>query len=80
MDLTQLKEFLGWCLVINFSILMWWFVFFTFARLLVYRIHTRWFQLSEERFDSLHYLGMAIYEILILTFNLAPYVALCLIA
>jgi hypothetical protein len=40
------------------------------------RLHGRWFRLSDERFDAIHYAGMTIYKIGILLFNLMPYVAL----
>ena len=39
----------------------------------------RWFRLSDEQFDSLHYLGMSIYKIGILLFNLVPFIVLCII-
>jgi hypothetical protein len=42
----------------------------------MYRMHSRWFRISEERFDAIHYAGMAAYKIGILLFNLAPLVAL----
>jgi hypothetical protein len=45
----------------------------------LFRLHGRWFQLSEERFDAIHYTGMAVYKIGVLLFNLAPYVALVII-
>jgi hypothetical protein len=40
------------------------------------RFHGRWFRLSDEQFDTLHYLGMSIYKIGILLFNLVPFVVL----
>jgi hypothetical protein len=36
----------------------------------------RWFHLSVEQIDALHYTGMALYKIGILLFNLVPYIAL----
>ena len=39
-------------------------------------LHSRWFYLSREQFDALHYAGMALYKIGILLFNLVPYIAL----
>jgi len=40
------------------------------------RFHGRWFRLSDEQFDALHYLGMLIYKIGILLFNLVPLIVL----
>jgi hypothetical protein len=36
--------------------------------------------MPEERFNGIHYLGMAIYKIGILVFNLVPYIALCIVS
>ncbi|MGJ0484794.1 MAG: DUF6868 family protein [Methylomicrobium sp.] len=38
----------------------------------IYRLHTRWFKLSVETFDAIHYSGMAIYKVGVLLFNVAP--------
>ena len=80
MNASFVSDFLLWCLFINYVILLWWFGAFVFARGWMYRLHGRWFRLSEERFDSIHYLGMAVYKLGILLFNLAPYVALRILA
>lgn len=45
----------------------------------MFKLHSRWFHMSEERFDGFHYSGMAVYKIGILLFNLVPYVALCIV-
>jgi hypothetical protein len=40
---------------------------------------TRWFHLSREQFDAIHYGGMSIYKIGIVLFNLVPFVVLSLL-
>lgn len=40
------------------------------------RGHGRWFRLALERFDAVHYAGMAMYKIAAVLFNLVPYLAL----
>ena len=67
---------LGWCLVINFGILLFWWICLMTAHDWVYKFHGRWFKLSAERFDEIHYSSMALFKILIFIFNLAPYFAL----
>jgi ABC-type uncharacterized transport system permease subunit len=79
MSIEILRNFLMWCTVINYGILLVWFLFFMFARDWIQRLHGRWFRLSGEQFDSLHYAGMSVYKIGILLFNLVPYVALCIV-
>jgi len=79
MSLDKMHDFLLWNLIINYAVLLLWFCVLTFAHDWVYRLHTRWFQLTPQAFDTLHYGGMALYKIGILLFNLAPLLALCLI-
>jgi hypothetical protein len=74
--LEVLRSVLAWSTVINFGVLLWWFVFIAFAHDWVYRIHGKWFKMPVERFDAIHYAGIAFYKISILVFNLVPYLAL----
>ncbi len=76
MTIEITRDFLGWCSVINMGLLLWWFLFFTLVHDLVYRIHSKWFKLSVERFDAIHYAGMAFFKISIILFNIVPYLAL----
>ena len=73
-DLEALRQILIWSLVFNYAVLLVWFAALVFAHDWIYRLHTRWFQLSRESFDALHYGGMAAYKVGILLLNLAPLV------
>lgn len=79
MNVSFLRDFLLWCLVINYGILLWWFLAFRLAHGWMYGLHSRWFRISEERFDAIHYGGMAAYKVGILLFNLAPFLALLIL-
>ena len=79
MDLSWIRDFLLWCLVANYIVLLWWFGIFVFAHGWMYRLHSRWFKIPEDRFDAIHYQGMAVYKIGILLFNLVPFVALVIL-
>jgi hypothetical protein len=76
MSIAIVHEVLLWCTVLNYGVLLVWFLFFLLAHDWLYRLHGRWFQLPREQFDALHYGGMALYKIGILLFNLVPYIAL----
>jgi len=76
MTIETLRDALLWCAVINYGVLLVWFLFFIFAHDWIHRLHDRWFCLSVEQFDALHYVGMTVYKIGIILFNLVPYVAL----
>jgi hypothetical protein len=43
-------------------------------------MHTRWFKLSVETFDAIHYAGMATYKLGIILLNLVPLLALYQVA
>lgn len=66
--------------MINYGILLIWFVTLKYWRDLIYGLHGRWFRLSIEQFDMVHYGGMAIYKIGIILFNLVPLIAILIIA
>ena len=78
MTMATMRELLGWCTLINMGILLYWFLIFSLARDWIYRFHGRWFKLSAERFDAIHYSGMAFFKIGIFLLNLVPYLA-CII-
>lgn len=79
MVITEFTELLIWCAIINYAILFIWAGVFIFAHDWMYRLHSRWFKLSVESFDAIHYAGMAIYKIGVLLFNIAPLIAICLV-
>ena len=76
MTIEIIRSTLAWCTVINWVLLLWWLLFFTIAHDWTYRFHSKWFNLSVEKFDAIHYGGMAFFKLFILLFNLVPYLAL----
>lgn len=76
MNLDFWCRFLLSSVLINYIILMIWFLAIIFARDWIKQVHRKWFNLSDETFDAIHYGGMAIYKIGILLFNLVPLIAL----
>ena len=79
MTIEMLQAVLLWCSVINLALLIWWWLFLWLAHDWVYAIHTRWFKLSVERFDAIHYAGLAIFKLFILSCNVTPYLALWIV-
>jgi len=76
MERCAARKMLFLCVVINYGVLLVWFLVVMFAHDWIYFLHSRWFHLSVEQFDMLHYAGMSVFKIGILLFNLAPYCAL----
>ncbi len=80
MTLNSTRDLLLWCTLINYGVLLIWFLAFKFAHSWMYRLHGQWFRISVEQFDAIHYAAMAIYKVGVLLLNLVPYIALCIVA
>jgi len=80
MDSAELRTVLLYSTIINYAILIVWFLALMVARDSLYRLHTNLFsfKLSPAAFDAVHYGGMSVYKIGILLLNLAPLLALYL--
>ena len=76
MNIDMIRDALLWCTVINYGVLLVWFLFFILACDFIHRFHGRWFQLSRQQFDIIHSAGMGIFKIGIILLNLVPYIAL----
>ncbi len=77
--IETLSGVLGWATLINYLLLVLWFMVFVFAHDWLYRLHSWWFNLPVQNFDTLHYGGMAFYKLCIFLFFLAPWLALCIV-
>lgn len=71
-----IRNALLWCWIINWGLLLWWFLIFLFAHDRMYKLHGKWFKISVEQFDAIHYSGMAIFKIAVFVFNFVPWIAL----
>ena len=75
-DIDTLRSFLGWAALLNYAVLIAWFAAFKLAGDALYRLHARWFRITRETFDALHYGGMAVYKIGVLLFFMVPWLVL----
>jgi hypothetical protein len=75
-NIEVVRKTLLWCAAINYGILLVWFLFFILAHDWLFLLHSQWFRLTVEQFDTLHYAGMSIYKLGILLLNIVPYFAL----
>jgi hypothetical protein len=63
MTLETIRGVVAWCALINLGLLLWWFLFLTLGHDWTYRLHTKWFKLSVDQFDAIHYAGLALFKI-----------------
>ena len=80
MSIEMIRHWLLVCGLINVVMLTFWGVFFIFAHDWMYSYHGKWFKLSVEKFDAIHYAGMMFFKLCIFVFNIIPYFALLIVA
>lgn len=76
MDKSELLQLLGWCSLIYIIILLTWGLFFIVGRGWMYNLHSKWFAMSVEKFNAIHYMLMGLLKILLIIFFLVPYLVL----
>ncbi|MGI9559051.1 MAG: DUF6868 family protein [Thermodesulfobacteriota bacterium] len=76
MTLEEFRAVLGWCALINYGLIILWLLFFKMAHGWMHKLHGKFFNMTPENVDSSHFKLMGIFEILVLIFNLVPYLVL----
>ena len=76
MDIQKLTSFLLGCLLINVTLLIFSTIIITCCKTFIYRIHSKLFSIKNETLDILLYAFLGIYKLLIIVFNLVPYIVL----
>jgi hypothetical protein len=77
--LESLATILGGSFLISYAFLLVWFLFFLLAPDCLYGLNTKWFPISRNDFNLLHYGGMAFLKIINLVFFLCPFLAIKLL-
>lgn len=78
-DLAALRSLFGWCALLNGGLLTVSALVIRFAHAQVFLAHSDWVTLSKEGFDLAIYLLLGIWKLLVIVFNLIPYLALVII-
>ena len=76
MTIFEIREMLGWCTLINIGLMIFSFIVIVAMRSFVYKMHSKWFPMSEATFNAIVYSYLGVYKILIIVFNLVPWLAL----
>jgi hypothetical protein len=79
MSIELARNAVLWCAIINYALLVVWFLLYTLAHEWLYRLWGTWFRLRTEQFDMISLAGIMLYQIGIILFNLVPYVALSIV-
>ena len=76
MEVDTLRAMLGWASLLNLGLLLYWFAVVMIAHDWIHHVHSKWFNISGERIDAIHYTLMGFYELTIFVVLLGPYLAL----
>jgi hypothetical protein len=79
-SIELLRSVLGWSAVFNLAFVSVWFALFLGMHDRMYAWHRRWFRLSVESFDAIHYAGMSGCKAATWLLFIMPYIALRLSA
>ncbi|MDH3231474.1 MAG: hypothetical protein OEN55_16920 [Alphaproteobacteria bacterium] len=80
MDIQTLTAFFMWCTIVNVAIFAWSILWFIVAPDFVYRMQSRLFPLPRETYDAIVYAFLGGFKLLIIVFNVAPWLALLIVA
>ena len=80
MNMELIREFLGWCTMINIGILALSSIMVVMFRSKIGEIHRKMFGLDEAVLHEAYFRYLANFKIVIIVFNLVPYIALRIMA
>ena len=79
MNIYTLTTFFMWCTILNVALLLLSSLMCICASDWAYQIHSKLFSISRETFNVAIYSFIALYKLLVIVFNLIPYVALLIV-
>ncbi len=79
-SIETIREFLGWCSVINIGMLLVSTIMLTIMRSWVIKIHASTTGVSEVELPRIYIEFLGNYKILIIILNVVPYIALRIMA
>ena len=79
MDLATLTHFFGWCLTINLGLFFFSFLMITLFKGMAMGLHKKLFDVDDAFLTQSYFNYLSRYKLLIIVFNLVPYVVLQLV-
>ena len=71
-----LTSFLGWMLVLNIGLLLFSTIMLSLFKKQVTRVHSKLFNMKKDTLSLEYFHYLANYKLLVIVFNLAPWLAL----
>ena len=79
-NLQELTAFFGWMLLINVCLLFVAFFMILFFKNIMIKFHKKFFDIGEEDLKKFYFEFLLKYNVLVIVFNLTPYIVLRLMA
>ena len=79
MEINDMRAFFKWCTIINGSLLVFWSLLIRCAGGWVFGFHHQWIPIASDAFPVAIYLLLGFFKIIVIAFNLVPYIALVII-
>jgi hypothetical protein len=79
MEINVLKDILFWSFLINFGLLLFWFLIVTCFSDWIYAFHSKFFKISREHYNAINYGFIGAYKLAIYLFLLIPYISICIV-
>ena len=80
MSIKVIRAFFKWCTIINGGLLILASLLLRFAGDWVFAMHRAWIPITRDAFPDEIYLLLGFLKILVIVFNLVPYLALVIVA
>lgn len=80
MNIDQLTDFFKWMTIINISILLISTLLVYLLKDFIYKFHGKIFNLTAEQLSVVIYGYLGVFKLLVIVFNLVPYLTLLLIS
>lgn len=79
MSLEVAKNFFMWCSIINYGLLILWFVILVVARDGLKSLTETLLRRKLEHFDTMQFAGITFFKLGIILFNIVPWIAMTII-
>ena len=78
-DYKAIRAFFGWCTIINGGLLILASLLIRFSEDWFFGMHNKWIPITEDSFHLAIYILLGFFKIIVVVFNLVPYIVLVVI-
>jgi len=79
MDIQTITSFFMWCSIINIGFLIFLALVYMLMPNLAYQLQSKFIPISRETFDIVFYSFIGFFKVVVLVFNVVPWIALIII-